>query len=416
MRVVVRKRSILEVLTLFIVVYPFLIAFLIQFCGLPSTMKYVLDIAWCLVTVLSILQPRMYIRRKALPFFLIVGLFLLYTLIFYLINYQSAIFYLWGFRNNFRYYAAFFAFALYLTERDTGYLLRFVDILFWVNVPISFVQFFVLGYSQDYLGGIFGVERGCNGYSMIFFCIVIGKSLLSYMNGEESTIKCFTKCGLSLIISAMAELKMYFIVFVIILIMAAMLTKFSIRKFWIIFAASIMIMVGSSLLVIIFGSSNQLSFSRIIELITASNYSSAEDLGRFTAIPTIARRFLTSLPDRLFGMGLGNCETSSFSICNTPFFQTYSYLHYTWFSSACLFLETGITGLVFYLSFFVLSFCSSYNQMKQGQGNLLYCQMAMIIAVLCIILTFYNASLRADVGYVAFFALALPHVRKERIT
>lgn len=412
MKIVIKKRSTPEWLTLLIAVFPFFIAFLTQFLRLPSLMKYVLDVAWCAVLVVTMLQGRLNMKKQLSPFMKLIVLFFLYTFVAYLFNYQSAVYYLWGFRNNFRYYVAFLAFAVYLRQRDVNAVLKLMDGLFWINAVVTFFQFFVLGCKQDYLGGIFGVERGCNGYSMIFFAVVVSKSVLQYMNGQEKALPCFLKSGLSLIIAAMAELKMFFVVFPMIMVLSAMLTKFSVRKFWLMFFAAILVMVGSSLLATIFGSSNELSIKKIIELMTASSYATGEDLGRFTAIPKIATLFLTDLPGRLFGMGLGNCETSSFAICNTPFFKSYSYLHYTWFSSACLFLETGFVGLGINLSFFVLSFFTARKRLKSGDSTMAHCQIAMIMAVLCVILTFYNASLRADVGYVAYFALALPFIRE----
>lgn len=411
-KIVFRKHTTPEYLTYLLCVFPFCLAMLIQLLGLPGLLKYVMDVAWCILFIMMYIHPKVYIKRKHIVFVGMIGCFFLYTLLGYLFHYQSAVYYLWGFRNNFRYYVAFLAFITYLKERDVNSLLKLMDNLFWVNAVVSFVQFFVLGYKQDYLGGIFGVERGCNGHSLLFFGIVVGKSMLSYMNGQEKAFPCFLKAALSLVIAAMAELKMYFVVFAIILAMSSLLTKFSFRKFCLMFVAAALIMLSGSMLVSIFGSSNRLSLERIIQLATASNYATTEDLSRFTAIPRISKTILTDWPSRLFGMGLGNCETSSFEICNTPFFKAHSQLHYTWFTSACLFLETGYVGLGIYLSFFVICFFTALKQMKAEGSNLLYCQVSLIIAVLCVILTFYNASLRADVGYLAYFALALPHVKK----
>lgn len=411
-KIVLRRHTTPEYLTYLLCVFPFFLAMLIQLLGLPGLLKYVMDVAWCMLFIMMYIHPKVYIKKKHVVFICVIGCFFLYTLLGYLFHYQSAIYYLWGFRNNFRYYVAFLAFITYFKERDVKFLLKLMDTLFWVNVVVSFIQFFVLDYRQDYLGGIFGVERGCNGHSLLFFGIVVSRSVLSYMNGQEKTLPCFMKAALSLVIAAMAELKMYFVVFIIILAMSSLLTKFSFRKFCLMLVAAILVMLSVSLLSSLFGSNNKLSLERIIQLTTASNYATTEDLGRLTAIPRISKTILTDLPSKLFGMGLGNCETSSFEICNTPFFKAHSHLHYTWFTSACLFLETGYVGLGIYLSFFVTCFFKSLKHMKTEDGNLLHYQVSLIIAVLCVILTFYNASLRADVGYLAYFALALPHVRK----
>ena len=85
-------------------------------------------------------------------------------------------------------------------------------------------------------------------------------------------------------------------------------------------------------------------------------YVSNNDINRLTAIPSLIQRLDLSPMQQFFGLGLGNCDTASFSICNTPFYRHYDYLHYTWFTSAMIFLETGYLGLGLYTSFFVSCF------------------------------------------------------------
>lgn len=402
-----------EWLTAIIAVTPFFLSFFLQILKFPSFLKYGLDVAWCLTLALTLAQIRLSIPRHIGLFLKLIGIMFLYTLVTYLFNYQSFIYYLWGFRNNFRFYIAFLAFAMYLRDREVAWLLKMMDVLFWINAGVTFLQFFLMGYRQDYLGGIFGIERGCNAYTIIFFGVVVSKAFLDYMNGQIKAVPCFLKAGASLVIAAMAELKVYFLFFPLMLLIAALITKFSFRKLGLILGSSVLVMIGSALLADIFGSGDELSLQSIFELITAQNYATAEDLGRFTAIPTISERFLTDLPGKLFGMGLGNCETSAFPICNTPFFKAYSYLHYTWFSSAMLFLETGYVGLGLNLSFFVVCFICAWKRMKSGSATASYCQIAMIMSVICAILTFYNSSLRAEGAYIAYFALAMPFVRED---
>lgn len=405
----IKKRTLAEWMTNYIFVLPFLLAFLLAFLGLPSFLKYTIDVAWVAVFISLFVRRRVLLDKKIVPFAIFIGISFLYVLTVYLFHFQSPFYFLWGVRNNYRFYIAFLAFAVFFKEDDAHSCLKLLDILFWINAVVSFVQFFFLGYQQDFLGGLFGVEKGCNAYSMIFFGLVLSKSVLSYMNGQEKALPCFLKCGVALIISALAELKFFFVIFVLIFAMAAFLTKFSWRKFVLIFIAAILFMVASSILPVLFGESSNVTFERVWELITTSNYATAEDLGRLTAIPIISETILTDSPGRLFGMGLGNCDTSAFAICNTPFYQSHADLNYTWFSSAFLFLETGYIGLIAYISFFVICFVLTFKRMKNG-GNLLFCQIGMIFSVLCVIFTFYNSSLRAETGYMAYFALALPFI------
>ncbi len=409
-RLVVKKRTIPEIFTYIIFLMPFFLSFLQSFLGLPSFLKYIIDVCWLGALISLVFVKRAYIKKDISPALFIITAFFSIAFIVYLFNFQSPFYFLWGLRNNLRFYVAFIAFTIYFDSDDINSCLKFMDVFFWLNAIVVFFQFFVLGYEQDYLGGFFGVEKGCNAYLIIFFVIISIKSILNYFNDKESAFSCFAKCGVLMIISVMAELKFFFIIFMIILIIASVITKFSWKKVFLYIISFFFIMVASVMLVEIFGENRAIDIENIIDLIFASNYSSSRDLGRFTAIPTISNRFLTEPLEKLFGFGLGNCDTSSFEICNTPFFRSYSYLNYNWFSSAFLFLETGYFGLALFLLFFVIVFFLAYKKSKQKDANLLFCQMAMVMSVICFILTFYNSSLRMEIGYMAYFVLALPFV------
>ncbi len=405
----IKKRSAQEIFVFAIFFFPFIMAFLLEFLKLPSFVKYIADAMYVGGVLLAVSGRSAYIRKKHAPFVLFTVALLIFTFIVYLFNFQSPLYYLWGVRNTFRFYAAFVLFAVAFDCDDVSGCLKFMDIVFWLNAVLSFFQFFVLGYRQDYLGGVFGVDRGCNSYTIIFFAVVLTKSLLDFMNKQEKTWVCFLKCVISLLIAAMAELKFFFILFVIILLLCTAMTKFSFRKAFVLAAGALLLMFSGSLLSMIFGESRALTLENIFNLITASNYATAKDLGRFTAIPTIARDFLTSPLKFLFGLGLGNCDTSSFEFFNSEFYRSHSYLNYNWFSSAMLFLETGIIGLTSYLAFFVMCFVFARRQIKKG-ANELFCRIGMVMSAVCFILVFYNSSLRTEVAYLAFFSLALPFV------
>ncbi len=411
--VYIKKRTLPEWLTCFIFIFPLIMGFLTDFLGLPTFVKYSVDIVYVIAVLFLTSKKQTLLSKKVVPFFIFASGFFIYTVLVHMFNYQSPFYYLWGFRNNFRFFIVFLLFTIFFDEDDLKNCLRIMDVMFWVNAVISFFQFVFLGYEQDHLGGIFGVAKGCNAFTLIFFGIVIGKSVLSFMSENENSLLCFTKCGISLVIAAMAELKVYFILFTFILIVSAFITRFSIRKLSLMLVSAIMLVFASIIIKTIFKDDDIISFEGLIETITATNYSSSEDLGRFFAIPTISRKILTKPWEKLFGLGLGNCDTSSFAICNTPFYMSHSYLHYEWFSSAMLFLETGYLGLIAYLSFFVMCFVLARKRMKSGLSEELFCQISMITSLICIIIVFYNSALRTEAAYLSFFALSLPFAGKD---
>ncbi len=408
----IKKRTFPEWAVLLVLFLPFTFALFVEFLKVPGLVKYVVDFLLIALIALFFIRRPFVISKKLAPFLVLSIIFLIYTFAVYLFNFESPFYYIWGVRNNFRFYVAFIAFAIYINKEDAVGFLDILDILFWANAIISFVQFF-MGYNQDFLGGIFGVQKGCNGYSVIFLSIIVIRSMLSFMNGTESTLRCFAKCATALLIGALAELKFLFVIFILILIMASIITSFSWRKFILIFVASIFVMIGSALLVTIFGFEDFLTIENVWQVATQDNYANAEDMNRFSAIPTISNRFLTDIPSRLFGMGLGNCDTATISVFNTEFYQNYVDLHYSVFSVSFLFLETGFIGLTMFVLFFVFCFIYSVRMLKSKTGNLLFNQMAIIMSVLSIILMFYNSSLRTEAGYMVYFVLALPFVANK---
>ena len=392
---------------------PLLWGTLFQLLSLPDFLKYTADVAWLLLLFFMIGRSSLRIEKKVLPLVLLVAVFFLYTLILYLFKYQSAFYYLWGARNNFRFYVFFFAVVLYLQEREADRVFRFLDILFWINFPVMLIQYFVFDYAQDYLGGIFGTEVGVNASTILFFTIVLSRSLVRYMEREEKFVVCAAKCAVALFLSALAELKFFFVFFVIMLVMAALLTSFSWRKLLVFIVCALLVSVASAFLVELFGFEDFMSLESIWKNATQAHYSSDKTVNRLSAIPTLANTVVPDFGDRLLGMGLGNCDTSSFEICNTPFYQTYGYLRYNYFSIAFLFLEVGYVGLLLYVAFFTVCGVMIWNRIRRGLCNRLHGRVALIMAVLAHILVIYNSVLRVEAGYLVFFILALPFLERD---
>lgn len=406
----IKKRTLPEVLTMFIFVMPFLLPTLLQFFSLPGILKYTVDFAWVLGCFVLFFRKSVKLPRNMVPILTFVIIYFSLEFIVYLFNFQSIIYFLWGARNNFRFYAALMMFAVFLEKDDVKNFFKFIDILFWINLVATFIQYFALGYMGDRLGGVFGVEIGSNGSTIMFLTIIVAKKVLDYMNAKISTVQCFAFCASSLLVAALAEIKFFFVICAIIVVIAAVLTRFSWQKVLLVCGVFFLISVIGSILPVIFGASSNISIERIIRLITSKSYATDRDLGRFTAIPIISRRFLTEFHERLFGLGLGNCDTSTFEICNTPFFKAHQSLHYDWFSSAFVYLEMGFIGLIANIGFFGGCSVRAFNNLKNNIGNTVINQFSLIVAIVCIAFFFYNSSLRSEVGYMAYFVLALPYV------
>lgn len=411
----IRKRSLPEWSALLLVLLPLTYSFLTEFIGLSRNIRFISDLLLIFifaVVLVSLIKNRYLLISKGTGVLMLVMVaLLLHTMLGYAFNFQSVFYYIWGARNNFRFYVALLIFVWFLDQKDSLTCLRVMDIFFWTHFAVTIVQYFYFGFAQDYLGGIFGAQKGCNGYSLIFISIVVMKALLSYMNGEEKAILTFSKCAVAFITAALSELKVFFLVFILILTISAIITRFSIKKYVIILVSVLLLIVSYLILISLFDNFRGfLNFDYLITELLKENYASSEDLGRFTSIPVIRERFLTTVQERLFGVGLGNCDTSSISIFNTDFYNRYSDIHYSIFSVSFVFLETGFIGLTIFTLFFGVCLVQSIKFYRQKIGNLMFNQMGIIMSVLCLILMFYNSSLRTEAGYMVYFVLALPFI------
>lgn len=393
---------------LFIFFFPAAQAFLTELLPIPDAIKFLCD-GFLVLLLLKLFSQRFTkIDNYSMPFVVVVALFFFITLVGYLFNYQSVFYYLWGLRNNIRMFVAFFAFAYLADWEDAKGWIKALDVLFVINFAVVILQYFS-GYGQDYIGGIFGTSKGCNGSLLIFLCIVFAKTILSFMRGEEKMSKCIFVSVASLLVSTLSELKMFFILFILILFMASFMTAHSIKKTLFFAFGSVLVVLFSTLLTVLYKDfMDFLSFDSLIKALTDTGYATDEDIGRFTALPVISQRFLPGFFRKLFGLGLGNCDSSSLSMFNTPFFESHQTVHYSYFSYAFLFLETGFVGLALYASFFVASFFVSKKLKKLEMADEFACQMSIILSVISLILLVYNSSLRMEIGFMLFFVLALP--------
>lgn len=410
----IQKRSQPERLLWLLILLPFCFGVLNELLGLPWAIRYLLD---GVLTALLILMLRFH--RSIDPgcpdgLRMWVGLFLVYTLLVSIVQYQSALYYLWGLRNNFRFYLAFFAFAAFLTGKDAAHYLKLLDRLFWINAAVSLFQYAILGLQGDYLGGIFGTEKGVNAYTNLFFLIITMKSILAYLHRQETLRICLAKCAAAVLIAAMAELKFFFLEFALVIGLSVLFTDFTWRKFWVLLGGAGAVAAGIRLIGICFpGLSDWFSLKNIWQSASSRlGYTASGDLNRFNGIAVINRKWLTGWGQRIFGLGLGNCDTSSFAFLNTPFYEAYSHTHYTWMSYAIVYLETGYIGLVFYFGFFAACFLAAVK-MQRRNADPLFCRMAKIMAVCCMFIGIYNASLRGEAGYMAYFVLALPYTGRN---
>ena len=418
MKIRIRKRQQMELLVQYIFILPFLFFFLMDLCQFPSVVKYTVDVVWLLLLAAMLLNRVRFSNPQAKKILKIVGAFFLLTLVGLILEYQSVLYYLWGIRNNARFFVFFAACILFLSATGAQECLRLMDRVFYINLAVTLFQFFAMEKRGDHLGGIFGVETGANGYTNIFLLIVVTWHMLQYLNEREALKSCLTKCVLTLLIAALAELKFLYIEFVVVIIMGMFVTHRFARKLWIALGGLTGAYFGILLMQILFPNfANWFTLQRIWETATsARGYTSSGDMNRLTAIPMVWNGFLDTPLRKCFGLGLGNCDTSNFEFLVTPFSVRYTDLHYVFFSSAFMLLETGAAGLMVYLLFFAAIYVYARQRERQKEADPVYCQMACIMAAMSVLLIIYNSSMRTEAAYMVYFVLALPFINAQQKT
>ena len=411
-----QKKSQAEWMILYIISLAMISLGLTDILKAPSALKYTIDIAWIVLGLLLCMKRRYHFDKDVRLLVIISMLFFLFACFGYLKNFQNILYNLWGFRNNLRFFVFFFACILFLREERVSGIFKLVDVLFWVNFPLVLVQYFVMHKSRDYLGGIFGTNKGCNAAMNIFLLLVVIYAVLLYTHKRDGIKQCLIRCIIAIVIAALSELKVFFVELVLILGFLFLMDRFGVRKLFLGIGVTVCLFMGLRLVARLFPSfSGWFTVEGIMEIIADDRgYTGANDLNRLVAVSQAMERYLNGSWEILFGFGLGNCDYASFNILKTPFYQRYSSSHYVWFSSAFLVLETGIVGLGLYLSFFGVAFSMARKREKSGKADVLYCQMAELMAMMSVIQCFYNASLRTEVGYLVYFALALPFLVKNK--
>ena len=190
----IKKRTPQEWMILAFFFLPFMLAFLTELIGVPSFVRYFLDVVLIFLAFLALVKRSIVFPSKAKPFVVFIILFFVYAVAGYLLHFESPFYFLWGTRNTFRFYLAFVVFVNYVTQDEAENWLRYLDVLFWINFFVSIIQFFTMNIHQDKLGGIFGTTSASNGYTLLFMCIVIGRALLMAFDDKESYIYCALKC------------------------------------------------------------------------------------------------------------------------------------------------------------------------------------------------------------------------------
>ena len=394
--------------------------FLISDLRFPSSIMILLDILVLCGVLLYIRKMKQYIPdSNTTVIFLIVLLLTFTSFAGVLWNRSSIRLFFHGLRINGKYFLLFFIAAFSLKEKD---ILKFFELLqtfLWINVIACTIQYFLFGYRGDHCGGLFGTGNA-NGWLNIFLCIITAYTVCSYICGSKKLKHVVLNCMACAYLSALSELKFYFFELAIIFILAIMLSKPSVKKVAVGIVGILFLLFLSQMVDLLWSSSSSSAFT--LEGIQyyfsekAYGYASVGDFGRIGGIGKASKYFFGG-KQSILGMGLGMCGYG------TPFYSKYSHLHYIWFSYLYIYLEQGWIGLLIYVAFFVFVLVGSRKVGKKirhlsSTSNCL-ALFAQCLAVIGIILLWYNTTVTNYQAYFLFISLAFPFAlmfQEKRIT
>ncbi|MGN0358877.1 MAG: hypothetical protein ACI4E0_13890 [Blautia sp.] len=381
---------------------------LVDFFGVPSAVRYINDVILLLLlfSCIKAIKPTLQ-QTGTMDVAGAVVLFSLMLIPGVVINGGSPLLILWAVRNNYRFFA-FYIVCLCTLDRED--IIRILEMLCWLqhlNLAFCLFEYLVLGKTRDYLGGIFGTSKGCNAYLNVYLCIVLCYVIYKYLKEKTSTGYMLYILLSIMLIAGLAELKIVFIEIIIIIAIAILMNRKE-KRIWTLLAFGLAAIIVGLLALLVVAPQH---FRVLMNLQNLIDYVGSEDggyyLSRFQAFSNINQLFFRG--DwilNLFGMGFGNCEYSSFSFLQSPFYRTYGQYNYRWFMHQMLFLESGYAGLLSYIAIIATVFFNAWRRWTDKKdGNIMH-GMTMIMCIITVISVWYNSSMRMECAYMIWLVLA----------
>lgn len=352
---------------------------------------------------------RIFSNRYVKGVVLFTSLLLFYDIIEAIVFRTNILLFLWAIRNTYRFLLFFIECIALLDLEDIDHIYKLFDQILVINVFAVLIEF-LLGYRRDLLGGTFGLTIGCNGPVNIFIVIISAHSISKWLNKEINNKKFLFNVGFCLLWSGLAEIKFFFVEFVIIVIIQVFrYHSITSRKLKMIAISTICVPVMMFLLLIIFPEQGNILNPKYFIWYFQNVNVGEHHYGRYTALEIATRDFFNNdIGKILFGIGAGNGEFSNYSFLNSSFYNKYSSYGYNVYQFSMIYVERGIIGLIWNLAFLLMPLIFTQNKSLKRNSIIMEVSAETICYILIII---YNASLRASTSaYFAYFSLSTVYV------
>lgn len=396
------------------IIYVFVAMYLVSGLSMASSLLYGTDVInlLCLITC-----PRGSWRRfcslKNKGLLTLFAIFCATLALGDVLNSVSPLLILWGVRNSFRFFLFLYCCATLLDKEDIHRIIKLLTLLMIPNVLLSLVQF-SQGIGGDQLGGIFGTQTGVNAYSNVYFCILLAYVSLEYTHGKCGLAKICLVALATLGLSALAEIKLFYIEAAVIILFAFACRASRVRSFVMLGIVLLVFFVALQIFAEVFPSAYKMltDFDSLLGYSTDNTGAVAGyEISRMNAFSDINRFiFHGKLDWNLFGIGFGASGYSAYSFLTSSFYYAYGHLNYFFFTHQTWFIETGYIGfgllVAVFASFAVYS--GKINKLFPGDDWLLrFVQITIAMTVLCF---WYNQAIRIEAAYMTFIVLAIPFI------
>lgn len=388
--------------------------FLIYTLGVPSLFNYVNDFLTVALFLLSYKLIFQLFKHK--PYRILLYAILVYfavCVVGILVNPLNPILTLYGFRQTYRFYIMFFAAIAVLDFNDLKKIMRVVVHLQILNLALVLYEYYILGCKGDYLGGMFGTVLSCNVPLNIYLCIINTYVVVSYLFKQNSSFELLWVCTSSMFIAGLAELKFFYVEFILLVMAAMILSRASFKQnVHVVIVSLLSLGIGLFVLKFLFPTHFDIltNASNSLGYLNKTDYDGAYTVSRISFIKQINEGFFkNNILDFLFGYGIGQCEQSSISFLNSPFFTTYGQnFNYTWFSSSMRFLETGILGLISYTFFYFTVAYQQFKTLKHHRNA--FSILSIGVSLFAVLNILYNNTSIKYINYVVILFMSVGYI------
>ena len=399
------------------IIYCCVYKLLISDFGLPTILNYVTD----LLTVVSLICAfsKVYREGRAVNWGLTgkaIGLFSCIALFSAITGGQGIVLSVWAVRNIFRMFAFFYSCAVLLDSADLRKLARIFTVIYVANICLGAYQGLVLHLGTDNISGFFGTETGGNAGMALLIIVASTFAVFGYINDEVRAVTAFAVIASSCFIAAIADLKVYYIELVLLLILAVCLNRLKIKGIVVVLVFPLVIALAIGYFYSISPEGKDFfTVDSIMGYAGEGGYSNETNLNRFTAVQTLQSLFFPSMPDALFGMGLGAGQFSQFFESDTYALWGLA-LRWNWFTDAAIFLEMGWMGLISYALIFISMMARAFRARKEVCPEQAWvCRSVAAFGFFCLVMFVYNCVLTVEPGcYLAAFILSIPYVLSKK--